>query len=182
MTTRDDLIDLFGLDDEPFRARVRPMLAGDDPAAERRRQAVDAGPSSFDGPNGMREFQTLDPRDRDLVWRLWLLDDAPFGLTLSGPAYQDNPVLYATRTFREMSGYSLDDLRGENLRLMQGPETAPAAVDTLREALDTWTRVTVELRNYRRDGTAFTNRLTLVPLADESGTVANWLGVQAAVD
>jgi hypothetical protein len=42
--------------------------------------------------------------------------------------------------------------------------------------------VTVELRNYTADGRPFTNRLSLVPLADGSGTVAHWLGVQATVD
>ena len=120
MTTREAFIDPLDLDDEPFRARIRPMLVGGDSPTERRRRAVDNGPSSFDGPDGLEGFETLGPRDHELVWRLWLLDDAPVGLTLTGPAYQDNPLRYATRTFRQLSGYSLDELRGENLGSCRG--------------------------------------------------------------
>jgi PAS domain-containing protein len=55
-------------------------------------------------------------------------------------------------------------------------------VDDLREAIDIWEPVTVELRNYRRDGSSFRNRVSLLPLEDEMGTVSNWIGVQEAVD
>ncbi|MFB6194408.1 MAG: PAS domain-containing protein, partial [Halobaculum sp.] len=106
-------------------------------------------------------------------------DDAPLGVTLAGPAYHDNPVVYATRTLREMTGYSLTDLHGENLRLLQGPETEASAVDSLRDALRAWDPITVELTNYRADGTPFRNRVSLVPVAAPDGTVDHWFGVQA---
>jgi len=124
----------------------------------------------------------LDARDRALVERVRRFDAAPLGLTLSGPAYRDTPIRYANRTFRELTGYALEELRGENPRLLQGPDTEAGAVDRLHEAIDIWSEATVELRNYRRDGTSFRNRVTLVPLPDDSGTIHNWLGVQARVD
>ena len=124
----------------------------------------------------------LDARSVELLERIRWFDAGPLGLTLSGPAYRDNPILYANETLRNLTGYPLDELRGENPRLFQGPDTDPEAVDTLQEAVDTWTEATVELWNYRRDGTRFRNRVTVVPIPDDTGTVANWLGVQAAVD
>ena len=66
--------------------------------------------------------------------------------------------------------------------MFQGPDTDPEVIDTLQEAIETWTEVTVELRNDRRDGSTFRNRLTVVPVSDQSGTIANWIGVQAAVE
>jgi PAS domain S-box-containing protein len=183
MTVRDRLVDLLTCDAATFRSQAGQVLDDfDDGTDARRRAALDAGVDAFDGPDALDEFDSLARRTRELVWRLWLLDEAPLGLTLTGPAYQDNPLVYANRTFRRLTGYDLATLQGENLRLLQGSETDVAAVDDLREALDIWEPVTVELRNYRRDGTAFTNRLSLVPLADDTGTVAHWLGVQAAVD
>jgi PAS domain-containing protein len=83
---------------------------------------------------------------------------------------------------RDLTGYSLGDLRGENPRLLQGPDTEADAVADLREAVDIWEPVTVELWNYRKNGSRFRNRLSLVPLPDETGTVGNWLGVQGAVE
>ena len=182
MTVRDRLIQLLTLDGPAFRSQVGPVLGEFDIADRRRREALDAEPEAFCGPDGFDGFDVLERRTRELVRRLWLLDEAPLGLTLAGPAYQDNPIIYANRTLRRLTGYDLAALRGENLRLLQGPETEAAAVDDLREALDIWEPVTVELRNYRQDSTAFTNRLSVVPLADDTGTVAHWLGVQAAVD
>jgi len=72
----------------------------------------------------------------------------------------------------------MTELRGENPRLLQGLETAAGPVDDLREAISVWTPVTVELRNYRRDGTPFRNRVSLVPIAGDDGTIRNWVGIQ----
>src|SRR6185312_13940199 len=38
-----------------------------------------------------------------------------------------------------------------------------------------------ELINYRRDGTAFWNALSLVPLHDEDGLTSHWIGTQTDV-
>jgi hypothetical protein len=59
----------------------------------------------------------LNARDEELLACVRRFATAPFGLTLSGLAYSDNPILYANRTFREIMCYPLADLRGENPRL-----------------------------------------------------------------
>ncbi|SDN10881.1 PAS domain S-box-containing protein [Halogranum gelatinilyticum] len=183
MSLRRDLTELFSLpDDAAFRSRARDRL--DDVPTDGLDRSVDdalAGVADEFG-GSLTDAVDLDERDRRLVWRVRALDEAPLGVTLSGPAYQDNPILYANATFRDMTGYPLTDLVGENPRLLQGPETERAAVEDLREALAIWEPVTVELTNYRKDGTPFRNRVSLVPLADETGTITNWLGIQKAVD
>jgi len=181
MSTRRRIVDLLELDTDAFDDEVEPFLRRHDletdrlnvPAAEL--SAAEGGPA-IDG------FDALSAHERDLVRRLWILSDAPLGITLAGPVYQDNPIIYATRTFRELTGYSLADVRGENLRLLQGPDTEPGPVDSLREALDIWTEVTVELWNYRADGRRFRNRVSLVPLSSETGMITNWVGLQERVE
>ena len=142
----------------------------------------DLGDVAAAGAPTPRVTAGLDDRGATLLGRVWRFDAGPLGITLSGPAYRDNPILYANEAFRDLTGYPLGELRGENPRLLQGPATDPEAVATLREAVDTWTEATVELWNYRRDGTGFRNRVTVVPVPDESGTIAHWLGIQSAVD
>ena len=117
-------------------------------------------------------------RERRLVWKTWVLDDAPLGVIVTGPAYHDNPVVYASASFRELTGYSLAALRGENFRLLQCPATG---VETLRSALRNWNATIVELRNERRDGTRFRNRVSILPVTGSDGTVENWIGIQAVV-
>ena len=174
---RHELIDALRADPTEFRERVVDRL--DDAAHAAARLDRAAAPASFDEPT---ELGSLTPLERDLVWRLWVLGAAPFGLTLAGPAYQDTPILYANRTFRRLTGYPLSAVRGENLRLLQGTETDPDAVATLREAVTIWESVTVELLNYRRDGTPFRNRVSVVPMAGPDGAIANWVGIQRRVE
>jgi len=128
------------------------------------------------------DVMALSAHERTLVRRAWVLGDVPLGITIAGPVYQDNPIIYATQGFRQLTGYSLEAVRGENLRLLQGAQTEPDAVDSLREALDIWESTTVELWNYRADGTRFRNRVSLVPLSSETGMITNWVGVQERVD
>lgn len=180
MTLRSALVDALALDSDDFRDRVEAFTDRHD-VPEPRRALAETTPKTFDGPEVLDDYGTLPRHTRELVWRLWLFDTAPVGLTVTGPAYEDTPLVYATRTFRELTGYSMAELRGENPRLLQGPETATDSVDDLREAISIWTPVTVELRNYRRDGTPFRNRVSLVPIAGEDGTIRNWIGVHAAV-
>ena len=135
-------------------------------------------PASFDPPAAVGD---ISAQDRRLVWRTWTLEAAPIGVVLAGPAYQDNPLIYANRATRRLTGYSLAELRGENLRRLQGPRTDADPVGKIREAIRGWSRITVELWNYRADGTPFVNRVSLVPVPDDTGTVGHWFGLQTAV-
>ncbi|SFR66856.1 PAS domain-containing protein [Halogeometricum limi] len=181
MALRRTLATLFDADERTFRTEAKPLLREHGPGAARVERAVADGLAELDAGVDTDVRSGLTARERELVWRVWVFDDAPFGLTLSGPAYQDNPIRVANRTWRDLTGYSMSDLHGENPRLLQGAQTERPAVERLHEAVDIWESVTVELTNYRRDGTPFRNRVSLTPLEDESGTVTNWLGVQEAV-
>jgi signal transduction histidine kinase len=69
---------------------------------------------------------------------------------------------------------------GRNCRFLQGEGTDPEKVATLREAIDAEEPLTVELRNYRKDGTEFWNRLTVTPIYD-NGELVRLLGTQEDV-
>ncbi|WP_205628363.1 PAS domain-containing protein [Haloprofundus marisrubri] len=175
-------MDCLRLDERAFRPAVVELHDEYGLGEGRLRESLSDGFEAFDGPDELDDYETFGEHERRLVWRIWLLDAVSLGLTLSGPVYQDNPLIYANSAFRELTGYSMAELRGENPRLLQGPETESSPVDDLREALDIWEPVTVELWNYRKDGTPFRNRVSLLPVEDDTGMVTNWVGVQERVD
>jgi PAS domain S-box-containing protein len=179
MSLRSDLAACLARDRTSFTASFPDVVASHD--IDARMTAFHDGIEAVEGPTD-RPTDALDPWTRELVWRLWLLDDAPVGLTLSGPAYQDNPIRYVNNTFRELTGYGLGDVLGTNPRFLQGPDTEAGPVADLREATSIWEPVTVELRNYRADGTAFRNRVSLVPIEGPDGSVGNWVGIQRAIE
>ncbi|EFJ49744.1 hypothetical protein VOLCADRAFT_59125, partial [Volvox carteri f. nagariensis] len=101
------------------------------------------------------------------------------GITITDASAPDHPIVYTNKAFLSMTGYSREEVVGRNCRFLQGRDTSPAAVRTIREALARHQPVTVQLLNYTRDGTAFWNELRLEPVvAPYSGKLLAYIGVQ----
>lgn len=100
------------------------------------------------------------------------------GILISDATQPDNPVIYASAGFERLTGYAPEEIIGRNCRFLQGADTDPQAITTLREAIAAGRSCAVEIRNHRKDGTAFWNALSLNPLHDEHGTLAYFVGVQ----
>jgi len=106
------------------------------------------------------------------------MDEAPIGITISDPSQSDNPLVYVNDGFCELTGYPREEILGQNCRFLQGEATREEPVAQMRAAIQAEEPVTVELRNYRKDGSMFWNRVTIVPIRSDSGTVTNYLGYQ----
>ena len=117
-----------------------------------------------------------DAVDRELKSRA--IDAAPIGITISDPSQPDNPMIYTNEMFEELTGYSASEAVGRNCRFLQGPETRTEPVAEMRGAIAAAEPVTVELKNYRKDGTPFWNRVTIAPVRDDDGTVTHYIGFQ----
>jgi PAS domain S-box-containing protein len=107
-----------------------------------------------------------------------ILDSCVNGITISDPDLPDNPIVYANEVFERMTGYSQEEIVGRNCRFLQADERDQDALVALRRAMDKKEPVEVTLRNYRKDGTLFYNRLSVRPLLDPDGNVIYYLGVQ----
>ena len=92
------------------------------------------------------------------------LDAAPVGITLADPSEDDTPIIYANDAFCELTGYEAREIIGQNCRFLQGEETNADRVDQLRAGIETGEVVSTTLRNYRKDGTAFWNHVTVAPV------------------
>jgi len=94
---------------------------------------------------------------------------APVGVTISDPDREDNPLVYVNEAYQEITGYEFDEVVGRNCRFLQGPESDEDTIAEMAAAIDEKRPVTVELKNYRKDGTEFWNEVTIAPVRDESG-------------
>ena len=100
-------------------------------------------------------------------------------VTIAEPVDDPGPIIvYANEALVHHSGYGLEELLGRTPRMLQGPGTDRAELDRLRKALEAWQPVTVELLNYRKDGSEFWIELDVVPLADAAGWYTHWVSVQ----
>ena len=100
---------------------------------------------------------------------------------MTDPSLPDNPIVYATQGFLNLTGYSLDQVLGRNCRFLQGPETDPKAVEKIRRAIEDGSDMSVCLLNYRVDGTTFWNQFFIAALRDAAGNITNYVGVQCKV-
>jgi PAS domain S-box-containing protein len=108
------------------------------------------------------------------------MDEAPVGITITDPSLPDNPMVYVNEAYERLTGYPREAVVGRNCRLLQGPETSEAAVAKMARAVDAGEPVTVELVNYRRDGSTFWNRVDIAPIY-EDGEVTHFVGFQTDV-
>lgn len=97
---------------------------------------------------------------------------------ITDPRLPDNPIIFASDSFLELTEYSREEILGRNCRFLQGPETDPATVRKIRAAIDNQTDVTVQLINYTKSGKKFWNLFHLQPMRDQKGEVQYFIGVQ----
>ncbi len=107
-----------------------------------------------------------------------ILDECINGVTLADPDLEDMPVVYANKAFEKMTGYAQEEIIGHNCRFLQGEDTDQEEKKILKQALDECKPVEVTLRNYKKNGELFYNRLKVTPLFDKHDRIIYFLGVQ----
>ncbi|MDT7741043.1 MAG: hypothetical protein QOE59_121 [Actinomycetota bacterium] len=146
-----------------------PLSEADDD--ERRRLALVVF-LALSGAGAQRHLEMM--RDRAVV-------ATELSFTISDPGRDQNPLVWVNPAFTRLTGYDLDEVLGRNCRFLQGPNTDPTSISRIRSALADERPITEVLLNYRRDGTAFWNQVSISPVFDGSGNVVNFVGVQADV-
>lgn len=82
-----------------------------------------------------------------------------------------NPIIFANEAFVRLSGYSLGELMGQDPHFMNGSGTNPETIRGYEAAMEEGRDETVEIVQYRKDGTPFRAMLFASPLDDGQGTV-----------
>lgn len=93
-----------------------------------------------------------------------MLNGSRVATVVTDPQRADNPIIYTNQTFEKLTGYTREEVIGLNCRFLQGETTNDSAIQQLKNALANQEQTTVTLRNFRKDGTPFWNRLNIEPL------------------
>ena len=81
------------------------------------------------------------------------LQSAQQNFAVSDPSLPDNPIVYASKGFLNLTGYAMNQVIGRNCRFLQGPGTDAKAVDVIRQGVTKGIDTSVCLLNYKADGT-----------------------------
>jgi len=102
-------------------------------------------------------------------------------MIITNPRLHDNPVVFANDSFCRLTGYNRDEILGRNCRFLQGPETDAADVQAIHDAVGAVRPIEIDIRNHRKSGEPFWNRLLLAPVFDEAGKLAYFFASQLDV-
>src|SRR3954451_16877707 len=94
-------------------------------------------------------------------------------MLVTDAALPGNPILFANQAFIDLSGYTSDELLGQDPHFMNGQETDPEAIRRYQIAIKDGRDETLEILQYRKDGTPFWATLFASPLEDSQGRVSN---------
>jgi diguanylate cyclase (GGDEF)-like protein/PAS domain S-box-containing protein len=106
------------------------------------------------------------------------LDVIASGVIIVDARMPHRPVIHASESFGQLTGYSREEILGRNCRFLQGPDTDPVTVAEIREAVRQGRPCDTEILNYRKDGTPFWNHLRITPLHSADGEPMFYVGVQ----
>lgn len=101
--------------------------------------------------------------------------DCSVAMIVCDLALPDHPIVYASEPFLQMTGYHMGEIQGRNCRFLQAPggDVKPRSVRKsvdkrtvrgMRDAIKTNTEHQTTITNFKKDGSAFLNILTIIPI------------------
>jgi diguanylate cyclase (GGDEF)-like protein/PAS domain S-box-containing protein len=103
-----------------------------------------------------------------------VIDCIPYGVLIA-----DNKMLisYANHGFSEMTGFSASEIIGRTCSFVQSESTDKQTRDAIRSACKNGTTFHGEILNFKKDGTAFWNELSIEPMRNSAGQVQGFIGI-----
>lgn len=100
--------------------------------------------------------------DVDLL--IFILDKVGDGVVLTDPNLKNNPIVYASAGFYELTGYSEDEVLGRNCNFLQGKGTSLQVIAEIKSAIRSQKSFKGKLLNYKKNGDPFLNLLRIEPI------------------
>nr|AML77889.1 putative LOV domain-containing protein [Cosmarium granatum] len=137
-----------------------------------------AQPSAAEAQAAEEEEGDVDRKNRKGMDLATTLERIQKNFVITDPRLPDNPIIFASDDFLELTEYSREEIIGRNCRFLQGPDTNPKTVQRIREAINAEEDITVQLLNYTKSGKPFWNLFHLQAVKDTKGALQYFIGVQ----
>ena len=146
---------------------------------------LDDGSITLTGHHQRRHWRESTISDDDLQDRggvfFAAVEMTRMPMILTDPRQDDNPIVFANKAFLDLTGYEEKEVLGRNCRFLQGPRTDQEHVRELREAVEGGHAVSLEILNYKRNGTPFWNAVFIGPVFDTEGHLLYFFASQLDV-
>lgn len=103
------------------------------------------------------------------------------GIVVAEQEGDDNILIYANPAFQRLTGYEVDEILYQDCRFLQSGDRDQTGLAAIREAVRSNTPCRQIIRNYRKDGSAFWNELSITPVFNEGDQLTYYVGIQKDV-
>jgi PAS domain S-box-containing protein len=128
-----------------------------------------------------RHIAIQKEHEEALALRERSIESASNGILIVDAQAPDMPTVYCNLAFEKITGYSKEEVLGQNCRFLHGKDKDQPELDRLRTAIHNGKESRVELRNYRKDGSFFWNELYVAPVRNSQGDISHFIGVQTDI-
>ncbi|AHL75590.1 histidine kinase [Stutzerimonas stutzeri] len=110
-----------------------------------------------------------------------VIDASNDGIVVAEQEGEDTILIYANPAFERLTGYAVDNILYQDCRFLQANDRDQPGVATIREAIRNNLPCRQIIRNYRKDGSAFWNELSITPVFNEADQLTYFIGIQKDV-
>jgi len=93
----------------------------------------------------------------------------------------DTILIYVNAAFERLTGYNRDEILYQDCRFLQADDRDQLARARIRKALAEGRPCREVMRNYRKDGTAFWNELSITAVRNDAERRTYFIGIQKDV-
>lgn len=99
------------------------------------------------------------------------------GIMISDARRYPQPLVYVNPAFKRITGYAPHEVLGRFSSILEGPLTDKDDLALLASTLQEGRELSLTLKNYRKDGSLFHNKLSVSPVRDANGDITHYINV-----
>ena len=130
----------------------------------------------------------VNVRTRELLERTKELQESQGQLLILSQALEQSPSLvfmtdidanieYVNSKFLQTTGYTMEEVIGQNPRILKSKETPPALYEELWQTISVGKTWRGEIHDRCKDGSAFWANATISPIRDDDGHISHYLAI-----
>lgn len=107
----------------------------------------------------------------------FLISKLKSSVTVVDATSPEQPLIYVNEQFTALTGYTSEEVVGQNCRFLQGRDTNPETISKIRKALNRQESIKIDILNYTKSGQQFWNELNIDPIFDDEGQCLFFVGI-----
>jgi PAS domain S-box-containing protein len=106
------------------------------------------------------------------------MDSASDGIFIIGAQKLNFPFIYANSSFQVMTGYTKNEIIGQDYFLLYGVDADLRVVEEIKKIIRQGKPFHGEMLNFRKNGQKFWSSLRITPVRDSNGATTHYVGIQ----